>query len=413
MTQSQPTNTPTTAPAPLFSCTFTSCRRRGQSPITFTSWASFLTHSKRAHLTSRPILASSTSAQVGVFADALDGRNKRLCTRCAAVMGKTEPCAADAPCNGETSPVTPAPSPVWKGDVAFPALPPRITRAQAAAAQATRLSGQTPPTPPAHPPTPTHAAPPTSPATPSMPATGYAPPRQPPPSLYKPPTNLPSTLDILLTPIRACDVHSTLPGPILARAAIFSQRLLRNVYFAEAGSAAEDTAYKVWTIAYQLVFRKTLRGEKGWRTSAGRLAAMTQRLVRAERNEFGELWAEMIAAHDNRSQIEQSAASRRTSRSEGTERRRRIKRAQRLGEKALYGKAAKALAQSPTFDPAAPGMYAKMKALHPPPAACDQVAPIPPSDLSPNPHVTADTVRVALYAMDKDSATGPDRAGVR
>ena len=106
---------------------------------------------------------------------------------------------------------------------------------------------------------------------------------------------------------------------------------------------------------------------------------MTQRLVRAERNEFGELWAKMIAAHDNRSQIEHSAASRRTSRSEGTERRRRIKRAQRLGGKALYGKAAKALAQSPTFDPAAPGMYAKMKALHSPPAAGDQVAPIPPA----------------------------------
>ena len=58
---------------------------------------------------------------------------------------------------------------------------------------------------------------------------------------------------------------------------------------------------------------------------------MTQRLVRAERNEYGELWAEMLAAHDNRHQLEQSAASRRASRSEVTERRRRIKRAQRLG----------------------------------------------------------------------------------
>ena len=85
----------------------------------------------------------------------------------------------------------------------------------------------------------------------------------------------------------------------------------------------------------------------------------------SRRNEYGELWAEMLAAHDNRRQLEQSAASRRASRNEGTERRRRIKRARRLGEKALYGKAAEALAQSPTFDPAAPGMYAKMKAPHP------------------------------------------------
>ena len=57
-------------------------------------------------------------------------------------------------------------------------------------------------------------------------------------------------------------------------------------------------AYKVWTISYQLVFRKTLRGETGWRTSSGRLAAMTQRLMRAERNEYGVLWAEMLEAHE-------------------------------------------------------------------------------------------------------------------
>ena len=109
MTQSQPHNPPTTAPTPLFSCTFSSCRRRGQSPIAFTTWGSCLTHVKRFHLTSRPVLASSTSAQTAVFADVLYRRNKRLCTRCAAVMGKTESCAASAPCNGATSPITPAP----------------------------------------------------------------------------------------------------------------------------------------------------------------------------------------------------------------------------------------------------------------------------------------------------------------
>ena len=62
-------------------------------------------------------------------------------------------------------------------------------------------------------------------------------------------------------------------------------------------------AYKVWTISYQLVFRKTLRGETGWRTSSGLLAAMTQRLMRAERNEYEELWAEMIVVHERRLEL--------------------------------------------------------------------------------------------------------------
>lgn len=96
------------------------------------------------------------------------------------------------------------------------------------------------------------------------------------------------SLEILLTPLRSCNVHATLLGLIISRAEILSQRLLRIVYFAE-GLAAKDGAYTVGTVSYQLVFCKTLRVESGWRTSAGRLAAMNQILVRAERNEYGNL----------------------------------------------------------------------------------------------------------------------------
>lgn len=79
---------------------------------------------------------------------------------------------------------------------------------------------------------------------------GSAPTPQPPPTFPKTPKNLPSILKILLAPLRSYDVHATLHGHIIARAAILSQRLLRNVYFADPGSAVEDSAYKVWTIAY-------------------------------------------------------------------------------------------------------------------------------------------------------------------
>lgn len=117
------------------------------------------------------------------------------------------------------------------------------------------------------------------------------------------------------------------------------------------GSAAEYSTYKVWAISYQIVFHNTLRGEKVCRTSSGRLTAMTQILLRDERDEYGDLWKEMLAAHEKRLEHEQSSTVIRAARDVGTEKRRRIKRAQILGEKALYVKAAKALAQSPIFYP--------------------------------------------------------------
>ena len=118
-----------------------------------------------------------------------------------------------------------------------------------------------------------------------------------------------------------------------------------------------------------------------------------QRLIRAERNEYGEMWVEMLEAHERRLKREQSAAATRSASDEGIDGRRRVKRSQRLGKKALYGKGAKALAQSATFDPAAPGMLARMKALQPTPSTDDPVTSVSPGDLPPKPHVSADSVR--------------------
>lgn len=64
-------------------------------------------------------------------------------------------------------------------------------------------------------------------------------------------------MEILLTPLQMCDISATLPGPLLALATIISQRLFHNGYFSDPESAAEDNAFKVWSMSYELVFRKT------------------------------------------------------------------------------------------------------------------------------------------------------------
>lgn len=97
----------------------------------------------------------------------------------------------------------------------------------------------------------------------------------------------------------------------------------------------KDYAFKVWSISYQLFFRKTLGGEGSWRTSPGRLASMTQRIIRAERNEHGDLWQKILEAHERHCELEQSAASRRAARDAGTETSRRIKSAKRFEQKEL------------------------------------------------------------------------------
>ena len=77
-----------------------------------------------------------------------------------------------------------------------------------------------------------------------------------------------------------------MPGPILNRAILFTQWLLKDVHFSKAGSTAEDRAFTKLTMAYQVVFRKSLKDEVGWKTSAGWPAAMTARLIKAEAGDF-------------------------------------------------------------------------------------------------------------------------------
>ena len=111
---------------------------------------------------------------------------------------------------------------------------------------------------------------------------------------------------IFLSPITASNVTTELPGPILNRAALFQQRLLRVVHFARKGSGEEDHDFTKLFIAYLVVFRKSTRGELGWRTIAGRLVAMTARLAQAESGDFTGLWHDMLKAHAVSSKLETS-----------------------------------------------------------------------------------------------------------
>ena len=51
-------------------------------------------------------------------------------------------------------------------------------------------------------------------------------------------------------------------------------------------------------VAEQL--RKSFRGERGWRSSLGQMHALSRRIIRAGRGEWGELWQEALAVHSAR-----------------------------------------------------------------------------------------------------------------
>lgn len=165
-----------------------------------------------------------------------------VCRRCMRILA--------APCKQKSGTYTPRPcaatTPVWRGDDRAP--PTRTSNASAAHAA--------------------HAL-----NAPFLP--GSAPIR-----------DLPSLVDSILTPLRSSGVNNELPGPILDRAALSPQRLPRELHFADKDSAAEDRAFANLFIAYQLDFRKAMKGDTGWRTGSGRLAVITARLSKAETGDF-------------------------------------------------------------------------------------------------------------------------------
>ena len=138
---------------------------------------------------------------------------------------------------------------------------------------------------------------------------------------------------------------------------------------------------------------------------------MKARLLRAQRDDFQGLWKDMLLAHTERARREVQVSERRLARENGTEIKRRLRRALRLAQRALYGKAANALAQDPSIDPGLPGTLDQMQSLHPLPV--QPVVPIPEGELPPKPRVVPGSVLAAVKHMDRDIATGPDRMGVR
>ena len=119
----------------------------------------------------------------------------------------------------------------------------------------------------------------------------------------------------------------------------------------------------------------------------------------------------MLTAVESRSQSENADEDKHATRHPSHERKRRVRRAKLLTSQALYGKAAKDLAQRAALDPNADDELTKLRALHPAPISPVRI--IPDRDLPPAHVIAPEAVRSALAAMDKDAAAGPDRAGVR
>lgn len=70
------------------------------------------------------------------------------------------------------------------------------------------------------------------------------------------------------------------------------------MHFSAKRTAAEDRAFTKLVLTFQLVFRKALCGNSGWRAGAGRFDAVYARLKRAEAGHFTGLWEEIMKAHD-------------------------------------------------------------------------------------------------------------------
>lgn len=125
------------------------------------------------------------------------------------------------------------------------------------------------------------------------------------------------------------------------------------------------------------------------------------------------MWKEMLAAHEKRLEREHFAADRWEALEAGTERSRRVKCAQSLGQKAWNVKAAKVLAHSTTFDPATPCMLDEMRVLYLAPHADDPDSIISHRDLSLKLILSPDIVRTTLSSIYKDSVAVPVRVDVR
>ena len=198
-------------------CPFTSCRVILAPENTFMSCASLKRHLNNLHLKTPALWQTGTSAQHNVLRFRPDGTNLPLFSKCLRVA--SAPCATKA-CTRVKRP-RPSSSPTWRGGAG---APPTRTHNATVARIAAGLN--------------------------SPPATNISAPRA-----------LPTLTEILLSPLRTSDVYSELPGPILNRAALFALRLLRDAHFEPTGSPAEDTALTKLSMAYQITFRKSLRGE--------------------------------------------------------------------------------------------------------------------------------------------------------
>lgn len=151
-------------------------------------------------------------------------------------------------------------------------------------------------------------------------------------------TVLTSIEEILLCPLSVREFGHDIHGSILSRSVLFGQRKLLAIDLAPNGSAKETRAFTAWMMGFQFVFRKTLGGELGWKTSAGRLAFMRTRLARVEKGDMVGLRNEAQAALARQRELENAREATADAAGARTESQRRLRRALRLGFLAKYGK---------------------------------------------------------------------------
>ena len=205
----------------------------------------------------------------------------------------------------------------------------------------------------------------------------------PPPQLPGPPAHLPTSVELLKTPIRPNDRFQFIPTPCIHSTVLLFIRIIR-------AAAASCTPTDVHNALLQLhmfptvVLRKSFRGERGWRSSIGQMHAMRQRITRAGRGEWGELWREALNAHSAREEwYRQQIPSPR----KGSSRSRRTARTLMLASQAQYTRTMRAMKNTPNTDLTDRNTLVALENLHPAPT--QPIKAIDETDFPPPPRLTS------------------------
>ena len=225
---------------------------------------------------------------------------------------------------------------------------------------------------------------------------------------------LPTDEGIFTCPLRASDVYDVIPSECLPTYEMLLIKILWQIASAPRDSPAKERAWRIFFITPMVVARRTLRGEKGFRSIKHQTQALRRRILRATNdNAWAELWQEMLdaEAHQARKRDARVASRQRRELPTSGPGARAVANATRLAKAAAYGRATKALAQAPSLSHDDPAILERLQSLHPAPPS--PIVGLPETALPLRVVLDPAKVSRAVRQMDATSSAGVDHMPVR